>query len=103
MAANDNGGSSPPVEPEQSPPPGEPTPPPEGGWEIPREQAAEAADLLTQLSELLQEFVPEDLQRRIAEAVRELLVALRALIDWLVERLERRPGGPVEVRDIPIL
>jgi hypothetical protein len=52
---------------------------------------------------LVQEFVPEDLQKRIAEAVRELLVALRALIDWLVERLERRPGGPVEVRDIPIL
>ena len=59
--------------------------------------------MLTQLSELLQEFVPEDLQKRIAEAIRELLVALRALIDWLVERLERRPSGPVEVRDIPIL
>lgn len=59
--------------------------------------------MLTQLSELLHEFVPEDLQKRIAEAMRELLVALRALIDWLVERLERRPGGPAEVRDIPIL
>ena len=81
----------------------EPVPPPPGGWEIPREQAAEAADVLTQLSELLREFVPEDLQKRIAEAIRELLVALRALIDWLVERLERRPGGPAEVRDIPVL
>ena len=59
--------------------------------------------MLSQLSELLQEFVPEDLQKRIAEAIRELLVALRALIDWLVERLERRPSGPVEVRDIPVL
>jgi len=79
-------------------------PPPAGGWEIPRaDDSTEAADVLTQLSELLQEFVPEDLQRRIAEAMRELLVALRALIDWLVERLERRPAGPVEVRDIPIL
>ncbi len=94
MAANDNGGGSPPVE---------GTPPPAGGWEIPREQAAEAADVLTQLSELVQEFVPEDLQRRIAEAIRELLIALRGLLDWLVERLERRPDGPVEVRDIPIL
>ena len=84
----------------------EPASPPEGGWEIPREQATEAADVLSQLSELLQEFVPEDLQKRIAEAIRELLVALRVLIDWLVERLERlerRPGGPVEVRDIPVL
>jgi hypothetical protein len=99
---NNNWGGSPPVEPQPSSPPGGPTPP-AGGWEIPREQAAAAADLLTQLNELLAELVPEDLQKRIAEAVRELLVALRALIDWLVERLERRPGGPVEVRDIPIL
>lgn len=103
MAANDNGRRSPPLEPEPSSPHGGSAPPPEGGWEIPREQAAEAADLLSRLGELVQEFVPEDLQKRIAEAVRELLVALRALIDWLVERLERRPGGPVEVRDIPIL
>jgi hypothetical protein len=94
VATIDNGRSSPPVD---------PAPPPQGGWEIPREQAAEAADVFTQLSELLREFVPEDLQKRIAEAMRELLVALRALIDWLVERLERRPPGPVEVRDIPIL
>jgi len=94
VAANDSGGGAPPAD---------STPPPQGGWEIPREQAAEAADVLTQLSELLHELVPEELQKRIAEAMRELLVALRALIDWLVERLERRPGGPAEVRDIPIL
>ena len=78
------------------------TPPP-NGWEPLREQAESAADVLTQLSTFLQEFVPEDLQRRLAEAVRELLVALRALIDWLVQRLESRPGGPAPVRDIPIL
>jgi hypothetical protein len=94
VAANDNGHNRPPVE---------PTPPSPGGWEIPREPAAEATDILKQLSEFLQEFIPEDLQKRLAEAVRELLVALRALVDWLVERLERRPGGPAEVRDIPVL
>jgi hypothetical protein len=108
VAANDNGGDSPPVDGTGPPvdgtgPPVDGTGPPAGGWQIPHEQAAEAADVLTQLSELLQEFVPEDLQRRIAEAIRELLIALRSLLDWLVERLERRPGGPVEVRDIPIL
>jgi hypothetical protein len=110
VAANDNGRSSPPVDPTgpvgPTTPPVNPTPPPAGGWEIPREQAEQAADAFGDLSELLHEVVPEDLQKRIAEAIRELLVALRALLDWLVERLERRPGGAggaAEVRDIPIL
>lgn len=76
---------------------------PPNGWEAPHQEDASTADVLAQLGELLGELVPEDLQLRIAEAVRELLVALRALIDWLVTRLEHRPGGPVEVRDIPIL
>ena len=36
-------------------------------------------------------------------ALRELLLALRALIDWYLERLERRREQSVEVQDIPIL
>lgn len=83
---------------EQGPPPSPPN-----GWEPLREQAESAAGVLGELGELLRDFIPEDLQKRLAEAIRELLVALRALIDWLVERLEHRPGGSVEVRDIPIL
>ena len=35
-------------------------------------------------------------------AARELLIALRALIDWWIARLEREPERPVEVEDIPI-
>jgi hypothetical protein len=104
VAANDNGHSSPPEHP--TTPPVGPPPPPAAGWEIPREPAEPTADVFAQLSELLHEFVPEELQKRIADAVRELLVALRTLIDWLAELLERRPGGPgatTEVRDIPIL
>ena len=47
--------------------------------------------------------VPEPL----AEAVRELLLAVRALIDWYLDRLEQaaRPskgGGGERVEDIPI-
>jgi hypothetical protein len=39
----------------------------------------------------------------LAEALRELLLALRALIDWYLERAERRRAAPVEVQDIPIV
>ena len=46
--------------------------------------------------------VPPELARQLAEAARELLVALRALIDWWIARLEREPDQPVEVQDIPI-
>jgi hypothetical protein len=82
--------------------PGQTQPP--NGWELPREEAPPAADVLGQLAEAFGEFIPDDLRRRLAQAIRELLVALRALIDWLVARLEQRRGGePAEVRDIPIL
>ena len=46
--------------------------------------------------------VPPELARQLAEAARELLLALRALIDWWIARLEREPEQPVEVQDIPI-
>src|SRR4051794_2831260 len=46
--------------------------------------------------------VPPEVARQLAEATRELLLAVRALIDWWIERLERAPERPVEVQDIPI-
>ena len=46
--------------------------------------------------------VPPELARQLAEAAREMLLALRALIDWWIARLEREPDQPVEVQDIPI-
>jgi|SRR5579875_663003 len=58
---------------------------------------------LLELVRALRDLVPPDLQRRLAEALRELLLALRALIDYCAERLERRAAGPAPVRDIPIL
>ena len=42
------------------------------------------------------------LVREAEAAARELLVALRALLDWWIARLERPPEGSVEVQDIPI-
>jgi len=80
---------------------------PPRGWEIPPEQDAAQgsadADALAQVIEQLLALVPAELRARLTEAVRQLLEALRALIDWCVARLEHRTGAGVEVRDIPIL
>ena len=54
------------------------------------------------LIESVKSSVPPELARQLAEALRDLLVALRALIDWWIARLEREPEQPVEVQDIPI-
>jgi hypothetical protein len=57
---------------------------------------------LAGLLETARSSVPPDVARQLAEAARELLIALRALIDWWIARLERPPETPVEVQDIPI-
>jgi hypothetical protein len=52
----------------------------------------------------VREAVPAQLSRQLAAALRELLLALRALIDWYLERLGEPAGGraEVEVEDIPL-
>ena len=57
---------------------------------------------LAGLLETARTSVPPELARQLAEAAREMLLALRALIDWWIARLEREPDQPVEVQDIPI-
>ncbi len=51
----------------------------------------------------MRDLIPPDLQQRLIAALREVLLALRALIDWYLERLERRREQGVEIQDIPIL
>jgi hypothetical protein len=47
--------------------------------------------------------VPPELSRQLADALRELLVALRAIIDYSIARLEPPPPpDEPEVEDIPI-
>jgi hypothetical protein len=55
-----------------------------------------------QVVHALRDLIPPELQKRLAEALRELLLALRALIDWYLERSERRRAAPTKVQDIPI-
>jgi hypothetical protein len=84
---------------------GDPPKPPPAGWQVPDDARSSVPDLdpFLALVQALRDLIPPDLQRRLAAAVRELLLALRALIDWYLERLERRREEAVEVQDIPIL
>jgi hypothetical protein len=89
--------------PQPSDGPDDRTPPP-SGWQIPGGDRSGASDLelFTNLVQSLRDLIPPELQRRLAEAFRELLMALRALIDWYLERVDQRRREPAEVQDIPI-
>jgi hypothetical protein len=84
--------------------------PPPAGWQSSERQDADGGagrgselEWLAAVLQSLRDLIPADLQRRLAEALRELLLALRALLDWYLERLEQRRTEPLEVQDIPIL
>jgi|GEM_PF-1733298 len=96
------GGGTEPAPSDEGPPPE----PPPAGWQTPlTEEASRSGDLelLIQFFQSVRELIPPELQRRLAEAVRELLLAIRALIDWYLERSEQQRSGGNEVQDIPIL
>jgi hypothetical protein len=78
--------------------------PPPAGWQAGKSERQDGPELelLAQLIQSVRELVPAELQRRLAEALRELLLALRALIDFYLERLERSEQAPTEMVDIPI-
>jgi hypothetical protein len=80
---------------------------PPAGWQAPQAdgdgRAPRDIELWLQIVRSLRELIPVELQERLAHAVHELLLALRALVDWYIERLERGRGEPVQVEDIPIL
>jgi hypothetical protein len=101
-------------EPERSPPRPEPgaethaAPPPPAGWQRRQDDAAGSSgrgelDLLLQILSAVRDRIPPELQHRLAEALREVLLAIRALIDWYLERTERRRSEAVAVEDIPIV
>lgn len=74
------------------------------GWrtteerEVLRDDVASLAATLGTLAEL----VPEELRAQLAEVLRQVLLLVRALIDWLVERLPQARGAAPVVQDIPL-
>src|SRR5690349_8274554 len=84
------------------------TQPPPAGWQVPLGDAEDNRDsrseleLLAQVIQAVRELIPPELERRLLDALRELLLALRALIDWYLERSAQRRSAPSQVQDIPI-
>jgi hypothetical protein len=78
---------------------------PPRGWATPGEDRPQPAfDLaqLTALVEALRGVVPPDLAHQLAEALRQLLLALRAVLDWYIARLEGGEPPSRDVQDIPV-
>jgi hypothetical protein len=78
---------------------------PPRGWSVPgAEPQPPPFDLaqLTALIESLRGVLPPDLARQLADALRELLLALRAVLDWQIARLEPSPPPDSDVQDIPV-
>src|SRR6266511_6426891 len=69
--------------------------------ELPRHDARDELDALVALLRALRELVPPELQQQVTEVIRQVLLLLRAIIDFWVERFEapRGAGRGVEVQD----
>jgi hypothetical protein len=87
----------------------EPGRPPPAGWQAPGQQEPASGERrgselesLMQAIQALRELIPAEVLERIMAAIREVLLALRSLIDFYLDRLERKPEEPVEVQEIPI-
>jgi hypothetical protein len=81
--------------------------PPPRGYAVPEEEGrgrSTTADLqaLIAMLDLGRTLVPPELREQIAELAREILLLVRAIVDWYIERLDRQRQSPVEVEDIPI-
>jgi len=72
----------------------------------PRREATDELDALVGLLRALRELVPPELQHQVTEVMRQVLLLLRAVVDFWVERLDGGGAGSraraVEVEDIPV-
>ena len=78
---------------------------PPNGWSASGASPSDAfPDLgaLLRLVEGLRGQLPPELARQVADALRELLIAIRAVLDYTIDRLEPPPLSEREVQDIPI-
>jgi len=80
---------------------------PPRGWSVPGSDGPAAVppfDLgqIAALIESLRGVVPSELTRQLADALRDLLIAIRAVLDWYIARLEPPEPPSSDVQDIPV-
>jgi hypothetical protein len=78
---------------------------PPRGWSVPGDAGASSFPDLGQLAALVESLkglVPPELARQLADALRELLIAIRAVLDWYIARLEPSEPAESDVEDIPV-
>ncbi|MFL5884658.1 MAG: hypothetical protein ACJ77M_06270 [Thermoleophilaceae bacterium] len=71
-----------------------------GGPQL-RQGIPELVSALMAIADALRRAIPHELQEQFAALQRELLLTIRALIDWYLERLDGASRAP-QVEDIPI-
>jgi hypothetical protein len=81
--------------------------PPPAGWDVPgrAEDANAEIEAFLSLLRTLRDVLPPELREQLAELARALLVFVRAVLDFAIERLELAEGGrgdDPDVEDIPI-
>ena len=83
--------------------------PPAAGWDVPRsaEKANDEIDALLAVVASLRDLLPPELRAQLAEIVRQVLVFVRAVLDWWIDRVEQasgdgREGSRDDAEDIPI-
>jgi hypothetical protein len=83
---------------------------PPAGWASAREhgERTDEVQALASLLRTLRDLVPADLEAQVREVLRQVLLLVRALIDWWVERIDgapapaKRGGGQAAVVDLPV-
>jgi hypothetical protein len=82
---------------------------PPRGWEVPRDGSGDGPagggelQALAALLESIRAALPREITQQLAELVRELMLLLRMLIDWYLERLGARGAEAAPaVEEIPI-
>jgi len=86
---------------------------PPSGWATSREHQDRNDEVraLAALLQTLRDLIPADLQEQFREVMRQVLLLLRALVDWWIERIDKAgpaagagPAGPREpdIEEIPI-